>query len=128
VTAPIFTPGARANVAYSQAQRDAAVASYQLAVQTAFREVADALAREGTIGAQRTAQTAQADAAAEALRLSEARYRAGIDDYLSTLTAQRSLYAARQAQSGILLEALLNRITLYQALGGAPDDWARDLP
>ncbi|MFN7110949.1 MAG: efflux transporter outer membrane subunit [Brevundimonas sp.] len=126
LSAPIFTPGAGANVAYSRAQQDAAVAAYQLAIQTAFREVADGLAREGTISAQRTAVVAQADAAAETLRLSEVRYRAGIDDYLSTLTAQRSLYSARQAQSAVLLEDLLNRITLYQALGGAPEDWARD--
>lgn len=124
VTAPIFSPTARANVAYSEAQRDAAVAGYQFAVQTAFREVADALARDGTIDAQRAALSAQAASATESLTLSEARYRAGIDDYLSTLTAQRSTYAARQAEFGIVLEDLLNRVTLYQVLGGAAEDWA----
>lgn len=123
-TAPIFAPAARSNVAYAQAQRDAAVAGYQFAVQTAFREVADALARAGTIDAQRAARTAQAIAAEESLRLSDARYRAGIDDYLSTLTAQRSAYAARQGALSAALEDLLNRVALYQALGGSVDDWA----
>jgi multidrug efflux system outer membrane protein len=123
VSAPIFVPGGRANVTYSEAQRDAAVAGYQLAVQTAFRETADALARAGTITDQRAARDAQADAAAESLQLSEARYRAGIDTYLTTLTAQRNAYAAGQAAIGVLLEDLLNRVTLYQVLGGASADW-----
>jgi len=123
VSAPIFTPGARANVDYSKAQRDAAVAGYQLAVQTAFQEAADALARAGTIAEQRAAQDAQAAAATEALRLGEIRYRAGIDTYLTTLTSQRSAYTASQGALGVLLEDLLNRVTLYQVLGGANEDW-----
>ena len=125
-TLPIFAPGARSNVAYTQAQRDAAVAGYQLAVQTAFREVADALARDGTVAEQRAAQSALVNAAAESLRLGEARYRAGIDDYLATLTAQRATYAARQGSLAVVLEDYLNRVTLYQVLGGSADDWAAD--
>lgn len=121
---PIFTPGAGANVAYARAQQAAAVAAYQLAVQTAFRETADVLARAGTIGEQRRAQEALAAAATESLRLSEARYRAGIDSYLSTLTAQRSAYGASQGVIAVLLEDLSNRVALYQVLGGFNDDWA----
>lgn len=128
VTAPIFRPGARSNLDYANAQQEVAVAAYQSAVQTAFRETADALARAGTIDDQRAAQAAQAGAAAEALRLSEARYGAGIDDYLSTLTAQRSLYAARQGQIATILEDLASRVRLYQVLGGASEDWDRDVP
>ena len=123
VSAPIFTPGARANVAYSRAQQQAAVAAYQLAVQTAFRETADALARAGTIGAQRRAQQAQADASADTLTLTTARYRAGIDDSLARLTAQRNDYAAQQGVIAVLLQDLTNRIALYQALGGSNADW-----
>jgi multidrug efflux system outer membrane protein len=125
-TVPIFAPGTRSNVAYTEAQRDAAVAGYQFVVQTAFREVADALARDGTIAAQRAAQTALVAAAAESLRLGEARYRAGVDDYLTTLTAQRSTYAARQGALAVVLEDVLNRVTLYQVLGGSVVDWDPD--
>lgn len=128
VTAPIFAPGARSNVAYSQAQRDAAVAGYQFAIQTAFREVADALARDGTIDAQRVAQNALATAASESQTLSEARYRAGIDDFLSSLTAQRATYATRQGLLAVVLEDYLNRVSLYQVLGGSAEDWATVQP
>lgn len=122
-TAPIFAPGGRANVDYAQAQREVAVAAYQFAIQNAFRETADALARAGTIDDQRRAQDAQAAAAAESLTLSEARYHAGIDDYLSTLTAQRNAYGAAQGSLAVLLEDVLNRVDLYQAIGGSSDDW-----
>lgn len=123
-TAPIFTPGAGANIDYARAQQEAAVAAYQLAVQTAFQETADALARAGTIGDQRRAQAAQAQATADTLRLTNARYRAGIDTSLAALTAQRNDYAAQQTVISVLLQDLTNRIALYQALGGSNEDWA----
>lgn len=84
------------------------------------------MARDGTIVDQRAAQEALVEAAAESLRLGEARYRAGIDDYLTTLTAQRATYAARQGALAVVLEDYLNRVTLYQVLGGSVDDWAED--
>ncbi|AJP73764.1 efflux transporter outer membrane subunit [Sphingomonas hengshuiensis] len=115
----IFNAGAgRAGVEASRAQRDAAVASYERAIQTAFRDVADALARRGTIDEQLRATRAQADAAADTYRLAEARYRGGIDTFLASLDAQRSLYSAQQSLVLTRLTEASNRVTLYRALGG----------
>lgn len=110
--------GARANVAVSQAQREAALAAYERAIQTAFREVADALARQGTIGEEMRAATANVAAAADAARLAEARYRGGIDSFLDNLVAQRSLYSAQRGEVDTRLTLVNNRIDLYRALGG----------
>ena len=118
-TYPIFRAGAgRANVRLTEAQRNAAIASYQKAIQTAFREVADGLARRGTIGDQIRARQAQRDAAADNYALSEARYREGIDSFLNSLDAQRSFYLAQQALVQTKLTAALNLVNLYEALGG----------
>ena len=125
----IFNAGAgRAGVAYSQAQRDAALANYERAIQTAFRETADALARQGTIDAQLTANRRFATAAADTLNLTNARYQGGIETFLSSLDAQRSAYQAQRTLAATQLVAATNRVALYQALGGdatldvAPDD------
>lgn len=126
-TYTIFQAGAgRANVRLSQAERAAAVANYQKAIQTAFREVADALARRGTMGDELDARQRQAAAAADALRLSEARYRAGIENFLATLDAQRSSYSAQQILVETKLDSARNLVDLYQALGG--DDLLRSAP
>jgi multidrug efflux system outer membrane protein len=109
--------GRRAGVAVSEAQRDAALASYELAVQTAFREVGDALAVQGTIGERLRAARANSSAATDNANLAEARYRGGIESFLANLDAQRSLYAARRQETGVLLAAVQNRIELYRALG-----------
>lgn len=110
--------GARANVEVSKAQRDAALAAYERAIQTAFREVADALARQGTIAEEVRAAGVRVSAAADSARLAEARYRGGIDSFLDNLDAQRSLYAAQQQEVGTRLELISNRIALYRSLGG----------
>lgn len=110
--------GRRANVAVSEAERDAALAAYERSIQTAFREVADALADQGTLGERARAATVNRDAAATEARLTDARYRNGIDSFLDSLVAQRSLFAARQQQVAIELATLLNRTTLYRVLGG----------
>ena len=94
----------------SESQRDAALATYEKAIQTAFREVADALARQGPIGAELSA--------ADSARLVDARYRAGIESFLGSLDAQRSLYSAQQALVAVRLALVANRIALYRALGG----------
>ena len=118
-TYTIFQGGAgRANVRLSQAQRDAAVASYQGAIQTAFREVADALARRGTINDEIAARQRQQVATADTYVLTEARYRAGIDPFLTVLDAQRSLYSAQQAMVQTKLTAAQNIVAVYQAIGG----------
>jgi multidrug efflux system outer membrane protein len=116
---PIFRAGAgKAGVQLSQAQRDAALATYEKAIQTAFREVADALARRGTIGEQLRAAVAQADAAADTYALVDARYRGGIDPFLTSLDAQRALYAARRTLVSTRLVRASNLVSLYRSLGG----------
>jgi multidrug efflux system outer membrane protein len=98
--------------------RDIAVARYEKAIQTAFREVADALAQRGTIDDELAAQQSLTDATAASYRLSQARYDQGIDSYLAVLDAQRSLYAAQQGLITTRLSRLANRVTLYKVLGG----------
>jgi multidrug efflux system outer membrane protein len=102
----------------SEAQRNAAVATYQGAIQTAFREVADALARRGTINDEIAARQRQQAATADTYVLTEARYREGIDPFLTVLDAQRSYYAAQQTLVQTKLLAAQNIIDLYQAIGG----------
>jgi outer membrane protein, multidrug efflux system len=116
---PIFSAGAgRANVAVSKAQRDAALATYEKSIQTAFREVSDALALRGTIGDQLSATRAQRDAAADNYKLSDLRYRGGIDSFLQSLDAQRSLYSAQRTLVTTQLTRATNLVTLYRTLGG----------
>jgi multidrug efflux system outer membrane protein len=115
----IFQAGAgRANVRLTEAQRNATLASYQKAVQTAFRDVADALARRATMDEQLGATQRQQAAAADVVQLEEARYHAGIDSYLNLLDAQRSYYAVQQTLVQTKLAAAQNRVDLYRALGG----------
>lgn len=119
ISIPIFDGGFnRANLAFSEAQRDGLVANYELAVQTAFKEVADALARAGIIDEQVAAQRSLYEAAQESYGLSDALYRRGIGSFLDALDAQRTLYSARQTYLGALRIALENRVALYRALGG----------
>jgi len=119
ITLPIFDGGANSgNLAYAKAQDRIEIAQYQKAIQTAFREVADALADHGTIAERLRAQQALVGAAADSLRLSEALYARGSDSYIDVLTAQRTLYAAQQSQVAIQLTAANNVVTLYKVLGG----------
>ncbi|MEO0061875.1 MAG: hypothetical protein RLZZ08_435 [Pseudomonadota bacterium] len=114
----IFDGGARrATVTISKARRDAALAGYERAIQVAFREVADVLATQGTIAAQLDAARRNTAAAGDSATLTEARYRGGVDSFLASLVAQRSLYAARRQEVAVALIALQNRVQLYRALG-----------
>lgn len=116
---PIFDAGARkANLKVAQVDRDLAVAEYEKAIQTAFREVSDALSLRSRLLEQQHAQEALVRSLEDAYRLAEARYKAGIDSYLNVLIAQRSLYAARQALVTIRLSRLSNLVALYKVLGG----------
>ena len=115
----IFNAGGRvANVDVAKAQRDAALATYEKAIQTAFREVADALADQGTLNERMRAASRFTEAASDTARLTEASYRQGITSSLENLDAQRSLYSARQQEIAVRLAAASNRITLYRVLGG----------
>ena len=119
VLQPIFDAGRNeANLASSQAGRDIAVAQYEKAIQTAFREVADALAGRATLGAQLAAQQAQVDAETDRFRLADLRYRNGVSSYLEVLDAQRSLFVLQQALAQVRLAYWQNQVTLYKVLGG----------
>ena len=119
ITLPIFDAGSnRANLKVAEVDRDIAVALYEKAIQTAFREVADALAQRGTIDGQLAAQQSHAAAAAETTRLSQARYDKGVDSYLAVLDSQRALYFSQQSLITTRLTRLVNQATLYKVLGG----------
>jgi multidrug efflux system outer membrane protein len=119
VALPLFDAGRnKGNLDYAKASQKAAVATYEKTIQTAFREVADALAQRGTIDEQVSAQTARANAAQVAAKLSDARYRAGVDSFLVALDAQRTSYAADQQLVTTRTTRSSNLIELYRALGG----------
>lgn len=116
---PIFDAGRnQANLDAAQVGHEIAVAQYERAVQSAFREVADALAGRATLGDQLRAQQAQAQAEATRTRLAELRYRNGAASYLDVLDAQRSLFTAQQAVVQAQAAERQNRVTLYKVLGG----------
>lgn len=123
VSLPLFDGGRlRGNVRLAEAQQQAAVSTYEKTVQTAFREVADALAQRGTIDEQIAAQTARVEAANVALRISDARYRAGVESFLTTLDSQRSAYTAQQQLVTTRLTRSSNLVELYRSLGGGLDE------
>ena len=119
---PIFDAGRnQANLEVAKVNRDIAVAQYERAIQTAFREVSDALAGRATFGEQLRAQLAQAHAEEVRYRLSDLRYRNGASSYLEVLDAQRSLFLAQQAVVAAVQAAaaqVQNLVTLYRVLGG----------
>ena len=108
----------------AQANRDIAVAQYEKAIQTAFREASDALAERAQWQERLAAQQAVVDANTRAFQLSDARFTAGVDNYLTVLDAQRSLYAAQQALIALRQAEQANRVALWKVLGGnlAPDN------
>jgi multidrug efflux system outer membrane protein len=119
ISVPIFAGGANvANLQATKLARDTAVAQYEKAIQTAFREVADALIARGTLDDQLAAQQALVTASEKAYRLADMRYRGGVDSYLSALVAQVQLYGAQQQLQTVRLTRLQNLVTLYKALGG----------
>jgi NodT family efflux transporter outer membrane factor (OMF) lipoprotein len=119
LTQPIFDAGAnRAALSQAKAKRDLAQANYEKAIQTAFREVADALAQRARIDDELSAQAAQVADDADAVRLIQAQYSRGSASELDVLTAQASLYAAEQALTSARLLKAANLVALYQALGG----------
>jgi multidrug efflux system outer membrane protein len=121
IVMPIFD--ARTWFAYdaTKIEKEISVAQYEKAIQTAFKEVADALAEKGMVSQRVAAQQSLVDALKEAHRLSEARYTKGVDSYLSVLDAQRSLYSAQQGLIMLRFAQINNLITLYKTLGGGED-------
>lgn len=120
---PLFDGGQRSgNLAYAKASQQAALATYEKAIQTAFREVADALAQRGKIGERIAAQSNRVESARVAARLSDARFKAGVDSFLTSLDAQRTAYAAEQQFVTTRLVQASNLVELYRSLGGGLAD------
>jgi len=116
---PIFDAGRnQAGLESAQAGQGIALAQYEKVIQTAFREVADALAARSTLAEQLAAQTAQATAESKRLKLADLRYQNGITSYLDLLDAQRASFASQQAVVQTRLSELQSQVTLYKALGG----------
>lgn len=116
---PIFDGGrSRAGVQVAEANQRIAMAQYDKAVQTAFKEVADVLADRAQWNERLRAQESMVQATQKAFDLSDARFKAGADNYLTVLDAQRSLYAAQQTLLTLRLGEQVNRVTLWKALGG----------
>ncbi|CAB5691404.1 Outer membrane protein oprM precursor [Delftia tsuruhatensis] len=119
VTLPLFDGGRnRANLDLAAVRKDMAVAAYEQTVQTAFREVADALAATDTLRREEAARLALLDSSRQALRLAEARYRAGVDDHLRYLDAQRSAFANEGAYIDTVTRRQVALAQLFRALGG----------
>ena len=116
---PIFEAGRlQASLDVAQIQRDIHVAQYEKAIQSAFREVSDALAERATLAEQLDARRRLVEAAQQSFALSDARYKGGVDSYLNLLDAQRSLYGAELELISTRLSDASNRVALYKALGG----------
>lgn len=120
---PIFDAGRnKAALASSKAAEGIAIATYEKAIQTAFKEVSDALAGRATYAEQLRAAQAQADAEAVRYKLADLRYQNGVASQLDQLDAQRSLFAARQLVVQTRLAQLQSQVTLYKVLGGGWTD------
>ena len=115
---PVFDARLWSAVDAAKADNQIALVNYEKTIQNAFREVADALAVQGTIDERLDAQQSLVRAASETYRLSDMRYTKGIDNYLSVLDAHRSLYAAQQELVVLKREKLANQVRLYAVLGG----------
>ncbi len=119
ISLPIFDGGINlANLTVSKVNREIAVATYEKSVQTAFREVADALADRGTLDERLASQQALVDATSKSYRIYDARYRLGADSYLNALISLRTLYTAQQNLITLRLTHSTNLVTLYKVLGG----------
>jgi len=123
ITLPIFDAGRnQANLDSARAGREIAVAQYEKSIQSAFREVGDALAGRVTLGEQARALRATADAEGVRYKLADLRYRNGIASSLDLLDSQRSLFTAQQAAVQVQLQLLQNQVVLYKTLGGGWKD------
>lgn len=123
LTVPIFNAGAlKASLDVAKVQKDIGIAQYEKAIQSAFREVADGLAARGTFDDQVAATERYTAAQKRSLELSDFRYRNGVDNYLTVLTAQTGYYNAQLTLVATRLQRLTNLVDLYRALGGG---WIR---
>ncbi|WP_227684774.1 efflux transporter outer membrane subunit [Psychrobacter immobilis] len=119
ISVPIFDAGRLdANYDVAQIERKQTLASYESSIQTAFREVSDVLATRATLGEQLEAQYRLQDNFEQTYQIADARFKAGLDNYLDVLDAQRSLFSTQQGILDLELQKIVSQIELYQALGG----------
>lgn len=118
ISLPIFDYGRnKANLNYSKAELDKYVATYEKAVQNAFKEVSDELARKGTIDDQLNSYSKFVNATKNSFDIATKSYDAGVSDYLQVLTAQNNLYDAERSILAINKEKFDNKINLYKVIG-----------
>ena len=119
VSVPIFDAGRLdANYDVAQIERKQTLAGYERSIQTAFREVSDVLATRATLGEQLEAQYRLQDNFEQTYQIADARFKAGISNYLDVLDAQRSLFSTQQGILDLELQKIISQIELYQVLGG----------
>lgn len=122
IVMPIFDARTWSAHKVAKVQQEIAVVQYERAIQSAFREVADALAVHATIGQEVMAQQTLVQAVSDTYRMSSTRYDQGITSYLSVLDAQRSLYAAQQEMVSLKLARMSNQVRLYAVMGGGREE------
>ena len=119
ISLPLFTGGSNlAQLRYAEAEKKGLIATYEKSIQSAFKDVADALARRETLSEELDAQRQYVAAEQTSLDIAMKSYQAGVGDYLSVLTAQRTLWSAKTTLLSLQQTDLNNRITLWQSLGG----------
>ncbi|MGP9688032.1 efflux transporter outer membrane subunit [Psychrobacter sp. AOP22-C1-C5] len=119
VSVPIFDAGRLdANYEVARIEREQTLAGYESSIQTAFREVSDVLATRATLGEQLESQYRLQDNFEQTYQIADARFKAGIDNYLDVLDAQRSLFSTQQGILDLELQKIISQIELYQVLGG----------
>ena len=119
ISLPLFSGGSNlAKLRYAEAEKKGLIATYEKTIQSAFKDVADALARRQTLGEQLDAQRQYVAAEQQTFDVAMKLYQAGVGDYLTALTAQRTLWSAQQTLIELQQTELDNRITLWQSLGG----------
>src|SRR5690606_15292035 len=127
INLPIFTAGRlKANLDYTEVQKEISVAQYEKSIQNAFREGADGLAARGTYGKQLQAQRDLTRTVEEYTELARQRYDEGVDSYLAVLDAERQLFTAREQLLSSRLNQLSSEVALYKALGGGRLEYSQD--
>ncbi|MGO2340089.1 MAG: efflux transporter outer membrane subunit [Psychrobacter sp.] len=130
ISVPIFDAGSLdANYDVAKIERDQTLTAYESSIQTAFREVSDVLATRATLGDQLDAQYRLQDNYEQTYNIANARFKAGVSNYLDVLDAQRSLFSTQQGILNLELQKVISQIELYQALGGGANlDVPTDIP
>ncbi len=119
ISVPIFDAGRLdANYDVAKIEREQTLAGYERSIQTAFREVSDVLATRATLGEQLEAQYRLQDNFEQTFQIADARFKAGIANYLDVLDAQRSLFSTQQGILDLELQKIVSQVELYQVLGG----------